>query len=290
LNARRSSHRAQQALEDLGQFAYCVDFDNDFNISEREGDGEAIELKMYALLELYTGRTCRDIVGSTSALWLNGMSAFFSVLTPSHSETSDDVGKIHLVPGRISFEGKSYTHLVDRKMSETDDFVAMGGSLVRPDYALKAQDRFADRAINIREGSTYLQCLMRFTREIEVDSGSPKLSVGPSALAAILAKRRGLVRCNSSRTGKKCPILPNISGKEYGEPQRWVEYKHQGKLIMIMRPSPGMQALANLAFLTSSWSQCWTYIVDSQCESCCIRAAIANDHRERRKFCFVYVS
>lgn len=290
LNARRSTHGAQQALADLGQFAYCVDFDNDLNISEREGDGEAIELKMYALLELYTGRPCRDIVGSTSALWLNGISAFFSVLTPSHSEASGHVGQIHLVPGRISFEGKSYTHLVDRKMPETEDFMAMGGSLVRPDYALKAQDRFAHRAINIREGSTYLQCQMRFTREIEVDSGSPKLSVGPSALAAILAKRRGLVRCNSSRTGKKCPPLPNISGKEYGEPQRWVEYKHQGKLIIIMRPSPGMQALATLAFLTSSWSQCWTYIVDSQCEGCCIRAAIANDRRERRKFCFVYVS
>ena len=294
LEVRRSSYRARKALKYLGQFAYCVDFDkdfdNEFNISERDGDREAIELNMYALLELYTGRTCRDIVGSTSALWLNGISAFFSVLTPSHGESSDHVGQIHLVPGRISFEGKSYTHLVDRKMSETDGFMAKGGNLVRPDYALEAHDRFAYRTINIREGSTYLQCLMRFTRDIEVDSGSSKLSVGPSALAAILAKRRGLVHCNSSRTGRKCPPLPDISGKEYGEPHRWVEYKHKRKLIMIMKPCPGMDALATIAFLASSCSQCWTYIVDSQCESCCIRAAITNDRRERRKFCFVYVS
>jgi hypothetical protein len=290
LNARRSSHRAQQALEDLGQFAYCLDFDNDFHISEPEGEGEAIEFKMYALLELFAGQICSDVVGSTSALCVNGISAFFSVLTPSHSETSGHVGQVHLIPGRISFEGKAYTHLVDRKMSATDNFMAMGGSLFRHDYAFKAQDSFAHRAISIREGSTYLQCLMMFTRDVEVDRGSPKLSVGPSALAAILAKRRGLVRCNFARTGKKCPSPTNVTGKEYDGAKRWVEYKYQGKLIMIMRPSPGMQALATLAFLTSSWSQCWTYIVDSQCESCCIRAAIANDHPERRKFCFVYVS
>ena len=290
LDARRSGYNAEQALEELGQFAYCVDFDNDFSIGRRGADGEAIELKMYALLELYTGRTCREIVGSTSALWLNGISAFFSVLTPSHGESSGHVGQIHLVPGRISFEGKTYTHLVDRKMSGTDGFMAMGGSLVRTDYALEAHDRFAHKTINIREGSTYLQCLMRFTRDVEVDSGSSTLSVGPSALADILAKRRGLVHCNSSRTGSKCPPLPDISGKEYGEPHRWVEYKHKRKLIIIMKPCPGMHALATIAFLASSWDQCWTYIVDSQCESCCIRAAIANDRRERRKFCFVYIS
>jgi hypothetical protein len=291
LHARRSGSRARQALEDLGQFAYCVDFDNDFHIGEREGDGEAIELKMYALLELYTGRTCRDIVESTSALWLNGISAFFSVLTPSHNETSGDVGQVHLVPGRIFFEGKAYTHLVDRKMPATDDLMMTGGSLVRHDYALGARDCFAHRLISIREGSTYLQCLIKFSRDVELDSGSPILSVGPSALAAILAKRRGLVHCKSSRTGRSCASLAaNPTRRTYGETETWVEYKHQGKLIIIMRPSSGMQALATLAFLTSSWSQCWTYIVDSQCNSCCVRAAIGNDHPERRKFCFVYVS
>lgn len=76
LQVRRSSRlpRATQALKDLGQFAFCVDFDSDFNFDDSYG--EAVEFKMHAILELFTGRTCRDIVGKASALWLNGISAF----------------------------------------------------------------------------------------------------------------------------------------------------------------------------------------------------------------------
>lgn len=44
-----------------------------------------------------------------------------------------------------------------------------------------------------------------------------------------------------------------------------------------MRPSQGMQVLSTLAFLTSSWNQCWTYIVDEQCENCCMRTATAHE-------------
>lgn len=285
LHAWRSGSHSPQ---DLGQLVYCLDREEDFRIGVRVGFAEAVELKMYALLELYTGRAYCDTVERTSALWQNGISAFSSVLRPSHSETGGDVGQVHIVPGRISFEGKSYTHLVDRKTAATDDLTATGGSLVRHGYALGARNSFVQRLISIREGSTHLQCLMKFPREVESDSGSPALSVGPCALAAFLVTCKGLVHCDSSRTGKPCAPLANPPSKTY-EAKGWVEYKHQEKLIIVMRPSSATQTLATLAFLTSSSSKCLTYIVDEQCNECCLWKAM-NDFDRGQKFCFVYVS
>lgn len=288
VNARRSRPR-QVSTRELGLFSFCIDLDS--NIPVRENSGEAITRKTHGLLELYTGRECLFEVESASALNLNGISAFLSVLTPSHGETNDQTGQVHLVPGRISFEGKSYMRLVDRKMQATNPLTVRDGSLTRPDYALTAQARFTHRLLSVREGPVDLHCLMEFTHDVGADGKSSVLSVGPFAFAAMLAMCRGLVHCKSLRTGSRCASTANTSVKSYGMEGEWLEYKCEGRVIMIMRPRPGLQALAMLAFLTASQRKCWTYIVDSQCDSCCIRAAMAGKHDpERRKFCFVYVS
>lgn len=288
VHARRS-RPPKGATRDLSLFAFCIDL-NPHNIVLVDRAG-AVRRKMRGLLELYTGRQCRDVVESASALCLNGISAFFSVLTPSHSETNDQVGQVHLVPGRISFEGKSYMRLVDRKMQATDELTVRDGSLTRPDYALTAQDHFTHRRLSVREGPVDLHCLMQFTRDVGADGESPIFSVGPFAFAAMLATCRGWVHCNSLRTGIGCAVTETASAKSYGMKGEWVEYKCEGRVIMIMRPRPGMQTLATLAFLMASQSWRCTYIVDSQCDSCCIRKALAsNDDPERRESYFVYVS
>lgn len=176
-------------MRDLGLFAFCIDFEPNYLVLK--GSAEAITRKMHGLLELYTDRNCRDVVESASALCLNDISAFFSVLKPSHSETNDQVGQVRLVPGRISFEGKSYMHLVDRKMQATDELTARDGSLTRPDCALTAQDHFTQRLLSVREGPVDLHCLMEFTRDVGADGKFSVLSVGPFAFAQTCLRHAG---------------------------------------------------------------------------------------------------
>lgn len=52
---------------------------------------------------------------------------------------------------------------------------------------------------------------------------------------------------------------------------------------MVMRPRPGLQTLATLAFLTPSRKKRLTYVFDSQCDSCCIRAAMADSRNPVRR-------
>lgn len=167
---------------------------------------------MCALLELYMGRKC-GLYRSTSALSGNGLPAFFSVLTPSHNETNGHVGQVHLIPGRMIFQGKSYKELADRVMEEVDDFTMTESSFKRFDYDLTSEDGCAHRSINVRETTKQLQCLLNFSRDDGVETTFPNLNVGPSAFGTVLDRRRGLVCCDFSRTGRECRPSFKASGK-----------------------------------------------------------------------------
>ncbi len=54
LNMRRSAQSGRRALDDLGQFAFCMDFDANFSFGLRENDyGTGVRLDR--ILELFTG-------------------------------------------------------------------------------------------------------------------------------------------------------------------------------------------------------------------------------------------
>lgn len=117
---------------------------------------------MHALPVFFTGRRCHIYVDeSPSTLCGSGFSAFSGILTPSHRETKGDVGKIHFVPGKICFEGKSYVRLVDERSEVPNSFMAKGESLVPSTFILSVEISNAARTLSVREGSTTSRKLER---------------------------------------------------------------------------------------------------------------------------------
>jgi hypothetical protein len=283
LNTRRSAHLGRQAIRDLGPIAFCMDFDNNFSIVT-QGNEEAVEIRLYSVLELFAGRRSASTNFATSAICVNGLTAFFGLLKDTSCETRSDAARIYVIPGRIQFEGKSYTRLNDRQVTPRDDGEAMPFErLSWSEAVLNAGNAYRERLLSVREGAFNLQCLLEFHGLQK----TPSVLVGPAAFAAFLGSRRGLVSCRyrSKRPCSKLQSDPGRSVKNYGEILTQVQMGE--KLISFMKPPSSSEAITTLASALQSEMGYSTYIVEDECRECCLRTANLSGQQHRTVFCFI---
>ena len=154
LNVRRSALLGKQTIRDIGQIAFCMDFDANFSIGLLEGE-EGIEVRLLRVLELFSGRRASSIGRGVSAVCQNGICAFLGILQEV-SIDKNDVGRINVIPGRIYHEKKVYTRLEDRSILRQpgEDF----SGIVRIVELGKA---YEDVKLSVRETSSALQCLLQ---------------------------------------------------------------------------------------------------------------------------------
>lgn len=175
----------RQAIVDLGQIAFCMDFDRNFCMGTPDGD-DSVEIRLNAVLELFSGQNAQLSTPGFSAICVNGICAFFGILCDA-SEDRNAVGRVHVLPGRIQYEGKSYSRLQDLTiLRERDtDFSTIMAMLNQGEQSYQ-------QSLEVKESSSALQCLLKFT-----DEQGQKHSIGPSALAVLLGSRRGLISCKA---------------------------------------------------------------------------------------------
>src|SRR5437016_7595435 len=103
LNLRRSALSGREAISVLGQIAFCMDFDNNFSIGMRDGDEEAVEIRLHTVLELFAGQRALSTSAGLSAICANGICTFLGILRDA-SDDRNAVARIHVLPGRIQYE------------------------------------------------------------------------------------------------------------------------------------------------------------------------------------------
>ncbi|KAH8897594.1 hypothetical protein GQ53DRAFT_759841 [Thozetella sp. PMI_491] len=195
LTMRLSAMSGRQALNDLGQFAFCMDFDANFSFGLREKDyGTGVRLDL--ILELFTGERPHLSNNGVSAACSRGLCAYFSILRDV-SFTKSGAGAVGIIPGRIQYEKKSYATLEDRYVIQDEEFDTTIQDLVRDG------GDFSTLELSVKESSTALECLIQLPRH----AGSAEtVAAGPANLADLVAARRGLVHCEqSSGRGRRKP-------------------------------------------------------------------------------------
>jgi len=209
-----------------------------------------------------------------SAQCVNGICAFLAILKDP-SDESETVGRIHVLPGRIDIESKSYAVLEDQRLTGPDrtDFASVLKHGTQVDNNQKLR-------LRVKEGSNSLQCLL----EVPVDGlHSPSL-VGPAKLASMLASTRGWVSCNMKG---KCRKISNVA-ETLNLANGISEVPHNGIYLSTFKSTSSTHTLLALASASSLARNCSVYLVDEQCHDCCVRAAVGIDRpEERNHFCFL---
>ena len=285
LNQRRCALGGRRALEEIGQIAFCLDFDNNFTFGPMSGGDGALDIRIQTILSLFSGKDAPLTSSNHSALCVNGITAFLGFLRNS-STGKETMSRIHVIPGRIVHDGKSYVKLTDRVTLQppASDFTKaiQVSSIAHPEW---------HESLSIQESYTALECLLEIRKGNDSES-SPFLRVGPAGLTSQLSTRTGLVSCrlprHSARTeGISCRERVLFSTQEI---QRAVKSKkplsQNGKSILILDCKDldnAIPAVASTSRLSSEYS---VYFVSEECTTCCIKEALSVDRPERPEFCF----
>ena len=196
LNMRRSALSGKQAIKDLGQIAFCMDFDGNFSFGMREHD-DGVEIRLHTIVELFAGEHALSSSTGISALCKKGICVYLGVLRDA-SMSRDGVGRIHVIPGRIQHEKKSYERLEDRYIIQDDEYAATVMNIV------SNEQEWSEPKLSIKESSTTLECLLYLRGKKDASSNeATAIAGGPANLADLLSARRGLVRCRNISGGNK---------------------------------------------------------------------------------------
>lgn len=268
---RRSARSGSQALNDLGQFAFCMDFDANFSFGLRENDyGTGVRLDL--ILELFTGERPHLSNNGVSAACSRGLCAYFGILRDV-SFSKSGVGAVGIIPGRIQYEKKSYTTLEDRYSIQDEDFDTTIQDLVR------SGADFSTLELSVKESSTALECLIQLPRPA---GPAETVVAGPANLADLVAARRGLVHCEQGSgrgTGKPCQRMRGLKSEERRRLEtdgghiamNWMKAPSSAWFFHCQDPLVARVTLAHCA--AQYIYRAAIFIVDSECVDCCLRTA-----------------
>jgi hypothetical protein len=287
LNQRRAAHSGKQAVIELGPIAFCLDFDNNFSFGVQQGNEEGVEIRLQSILELFAGRRAPSTSSSISALCVNGVCAFLDVLRKPDDDRNS-VACIHVLPGRILHEKKSYSRLIDRVVRQDDDTDWSTAIKFAASEELETKT-----SLSVRESSSGLECLLEMEITFGIMHDAARVAVGPSHLSVLLASRRGLISCKLTKelsrpSGRRCSMR-STGDLDQAMIER-IPREINGKSILLLRCGETEQAIAVLASMAHLDPMYSVYIVDKECIDCCLKAALAVDRLERSHFCFLVVS
>lgn len=297
MNHRLSAPLGRSALREVGPIAFCLDFDNNFSFGMQENNEEGIEVRLQTALELFAGRRPPSSNSNYSALCANGICAFLDIIseTSSGGAEIESASKIHILPGRISHEKKSYNMLIDH-VQPVD--LPDTGFMNAIEFTQTERPQLNNR-LSVRETYTGLEVWMETETRAGRDGRKPrKVWVGPSKLALWLTSRRGLVSCKriryvspqmaKSTMQKDCPWSGPIPLREIRKAaveRRSIPFNDKAIDVLNYKDmSSAIAAVASTADLDPKYS---IFIVDRECLGCCMKAVLAVDRPERTNFCIL---
>ncbi|KAK5439634.1 hypothetical protein LTR34_000602 [Exophiala xenobiotica] len=179
-----------------------------------------------------------------------------------------------------------YTRLIDRVTPERP--IEGLGTVFK---LAEVDETELNRSLSVKESSTGLECLL----EMGIDR-TTQWRAGPSRLATLLARRRGLLSCELSRqpqranTSQTCQPSTIFSSEQIDKP---VAEKGtlctNGKSITLLRCQDGATAAAAIAFSTSLPLNFEVFIAEKECAACCIKDILAVERGQRSDFCVLFV-
>ena len=294
MKIRLSAFLERSALNKIGPIAFCLDFDNNFSFGTRENNEEGIEMRLHSALELFAGREPPSMNSSFSALCANGICAFLDIISETSSgyPNIESASKIRILPGRISYEKKSYNMLIDHV--QPVDLLDTGfTNAIEFTHVYRPQ---LDNRLKVRETYDGLEIWIETESRPGMNGRKPrKVFVGPSKLAVWITSRRGLVSCKrlryisprmaESSLNKECPgssPIPLREVQEAAAEQRTIRFHDKAIHVLNYKDIPSaIAAIASTADLNSKYT---IFIVERECLSCCIKAVLAVDRPERTEF------
>jgi hypothetical protein len=289
---RLSAPFGRSALREVGPIAFCLDFDNNFSFGLQMNNEEGIEIRLHTALELFAGRQPPSTNSNYSALCTNGICAYLDIISEASSGSIEieSASKIHILPGRISHEKKSYNMLIDRV--QLLDLPDTGfTNAIEFTHTVRPQ---LNSSLSVRETYTGLEVFVEIETSPGKDGRKPgKIWVGPSKLAVWLTTRRGLVPCKRLRYASPhikvdCPWsgpIPLDNVREAAAAQRSIHFN--GKSIDALNYKDMTSAIAAVASTADLDPKYSIFIVHRECLSCCMKAVLAVDRPERTKFCLI---
>jgi hypothetical protein len=285
MNNRLCALGGSHAIQEIGQIAFCLDFDRNFSFGPLSDGENALDVRLKAALSLFSGREVYPTGGHFSALCSHGITAFLGFLRTAASG-KQYMSRIHLIPGRIIHDGKNYSKLVDRHRFSGFDEVDFSSAV----KVLEMEGSWDAPSWVVEETSSGLECCLG-----PLTTSHPRVfnirSMGPSTLVAQLSGRTGLISCRlapQAPYSKVCmpdkifshkAVLQAISSR--------TTLSHNGKSILILDCRDRDTCLPTVCATTSLTPEFSTYIVRGECTTCCIRVALGEDRPERPDFCFI---
>lgn len=299
MSNRLSSHLGRSALREIGPIAFCLEFDNNFSVGAQDNNQEGIEIRLHTALELFAGRRLSSTSSNYSALCANGICAFLDIISETSLGGADieSASKIHILPGRISHEKKSYHMLIDH-VQPIDLPDAGFMNAIEFTHTERAQ---LNNRLSVRETYTGLEVWMETEIRPGRDGRKPrKVCAGPSKLAVWLTSRRGLVSCKRLRyvssemarstLKKDCPWSGPIPLHEIRKAAVERKTIHvNDKVIDVLNYNDMSSAIAAVASTTDLDPKYSIFIVDRECPGCCMNAVLAVDRPDRTNFCILRV-
>lgn len=226
---------------------------------------------------LYKGKS-KDV----SALCSNGICTFFGILANLGSDQPhiDASSNIHVLPGRITHEQRSYAML-------TDDRPEMGESLAVRELLNSliahvneyGNSMTIDIKLFVRETYSGLKIWLEFE-----DPPTPSMGLisgdGPSKLLEGLLSQRGLIPCRDIPQSVHRQIWAAPVAKEAAEEAvkngTWL--KANGKTIKFSQPQHPTSLLAVYALACNmgpgpNQPEASIYVADNECLDCCLDSA-----------------
>lgn len=280
---RQMSYRtlARDTLQEVGPIAFCLEQSKRF----QDGIGE----RLRCALGIFAGRDAPLTGANFSAVCANGICAFLDII----SETSlggaeiESASQIRIIPGRISYEKKRYEMLVDRVQPDE----ASNTSFKNVIAFSRAQKSQLSIRLGVRETFVGLESWIGF----EIIPGmndltSRKVWVGPSQLALLIVRRRGLVSCAKFSLHRKqdCSWSDQRHMREIKEAAAQKRtIKLSDKAIDITTPKQTISAIAAIASAVNLGRKHNIFIVEKECLPCCMKAVLAVDYPDCSDFCII---
>jgi hypothetical protein len=254
---------------------------------------ESIELKLQTILALFSGREA-NFPMTTTAVTLNGICAYLGILT-GPTASPEDVGRIHVLTGKIEYQKKAYDRVEDRVRLEKEEL--QNFDLCKK--VLSFSFPFSEYTLSIRERAERLDCLLEIRPgENVIAVGSPvaipvPLRVGPGILSTMLGNRRGLVSCSR---GKVTPnslcktVRPELVSPEILKTAEVedVGFRIGDRQVDIFHCADSRQAVAVAAAAARATRRsCEIYIRRDECVRCCVAAVMENTHPSRTHFAII---
>jgi hypothetical protein len=204
----------------------------------------------------------------------------------------ESASNIHILPGRISHEKKSYNMLIDRVQLEDLPDTGFTNAI---EFTQTARPQL-NNSLSVRETYTGLEVFLEIKTCPGKDGRKPgKVWIGPSKLAVWLTSRRGLVSCKRLRYASPhiktdCPWsgpIPLDNVREAAASQRSIHFN--GKAIDVLNYKDTTSAVAAVASTADLDPKYSIFIVHRECLSCCMRAVFAVDRPERTNFCIIHL-